>query len=93
MHLGIVVVVLLAILVVHADVFEGPGGKQLGSLSMLTRSSADSSRTKISKHTEGESRNIFDKDDRIPVTSTQYPWRAIGKISTGCTGTLVVSNK
>ena len=87
MHLGIVVVTLFSILVVHADVFEGPGSKQLGSLSMLSRA-----RTKLSKGTLGESRNIFGKDDRIAVTSTEYPWRAIGKISTGCTGTLVVSN-
>lgn len=37
-----------------------------------------------------ETRNIFGYDDRVAVTSTQYPWRAIGKLSTGCTGTLVV---
>lgn len=33
--------------------------------------------------------NIFGKDDRKPVTTNAYPWRTIGYISTGCTGTLV----
>jgi len=89
MHLSVVVVALLPILMVHGGVFEGPGSKRLGSLSMIARSSADSFRTKNNKGTIGQSRNIFGKDNRTPVTSTNYPWRAIGKISTGCTGTLI----
>ncbi len=93
MHLSVAVVALLPILMVHADVFEGPGSKRLGSLSMIVRSSVDSLRTKTNKGTIGQSRNIFGKDDRIPVTSTEYPWRAIGKISNGCTGALIVSNR
>jgi hypothetical protein len=93
MHLAVVFVAFLPILMVHTDVLEGPGSKRVGSLSMIARSSADSFRTKINKGTTGQSRNIFGKDDRIPVTSTNYPWRAIGKISTECTGALIVSNR
>jgi V8-like Glu-specific endopeptidase len=37
-------------------------------------------------------RNVFGVDDRTPMESTKYPWSAIGKLSTGCTGTLVVSD-
>lgn len=33
--------------------------------------------------------NIFGNDDRKPITTRDYPWRAIGYLSTGCTGTLV----
>ncbi len=33
--------------------------------------------------------NVFGKDDRKEVTSTAYPWKAVGRLSTGCTGTLV----
>lgn len=33
--------------------------------------------------------NIFGKDDRTPITTNDYPWRTIGYLSTGCTGTLV----
>ncbi|NER36678.1 MAG: trypsin-like serine protease [Oscillatoria sp. SIO1A7] len=36
--------------------------------------------------------NIHGKDDRVPMTSEQYPWSAIGRIKVGnsaCTGTLV----
>lgn len=34
-------------------------------------------------------RNVFANDDRVQVTSKEYPWRAIGYLNTGCTGTLV----
>lgn len=34
-------------------------------------------------------RNVFGKDDRVQVTSTEYPWRAIGYLNTGCTGALI----
>jgi len=93
MHLAVVFVILLPILMVYADVFETPGSQPLGSLSMIAHSSADSFRTKTNKATLTETRNIFGKDDRIAVTSTSYPWRAIGRLSTGCTGTLIVRNR
>ena len=93
MHLTVVIVALLPILMIRADVFEAPGSKRSGSLSMIAHSSADSFRTKTNKGALTETRNIFGKDNRIPVTSTEYPWRAIGQISTLCTGSLVVSNR
>ena len=34
-------------------------------------------------------KNIFGTDDRSPVTSTAAPWASIGRLSNGCTGTLV----
>ena len=34
-------------------------------------------------------KNVFGNDDRVQVTSKDYPWRAIGYLNTGCTGTLV----
>ncbi|CAF3409094.1 unnamed protein product [Rotaria sp. Silwood1] len=34
-------------------------------------------------------KNVFGNDDRVQVTSTDYPWSAIGYLNTGCTGTLV----
>jgi V8-like Glu-specific endopeptidase len=45
-------------------------------------------------------RNIFGKDDRIPMNSTKYPWSAIGRIEVPiddksmeiCTGTLIGKN-
>lgn len=33
--------------------------------------------------------NVFGADRRVEMTSTDYPWKAIGRLSTGCTGTLV----
>ncbi len=39
--------------------------------------------------------NIFDQDDRQPMTSSRYPWSTIGKIfssKNSCTGTLVGKN-
>ena len=39
------------------------------------------------------SKSVFgDKDPRYAMTSTAYPWSAIGKLSMGCTGTLVWHN-
>jgi len=35
------------------------------------------------------SENVFAEDNRQAVTNTAYPWRTIGRISNGCTGTLV----
>lgn len=37
--------------------------------------------------------NVFGQDDRVPMTSTRFPWSAIGYVSSaGCTGTLVARN-
>lgn len=36
--------------------------------------------------------NIFGADNRVPVTSSEYPWRAVGYITGGCTATLVAKN-
>lgn len=33
--------------------------------------------------------NVFGPDDREALTTDQYPWKALGYLSTGCTGTLV----
>ena len=33
--------------------------------------------------------NIFGNDHRQPITTHAYPWRAIGYLDSGCTGTLV----
>jgi protease YdgD len=35
------------------------------------------------------SKNIFGSDDRQPITATQSPWSAIGRLSNGCTATLI----
>ena len=45
-------------------------------------------------------RNVFGKDDRIPMNSSKYPWSAIGRIEVSiddksmniCTGTLIGKN-
>ena len=37
-------------------------------------------------------KNVFGNDDRVEVTSKDYPWRAIGYLNTRCTGTLVGRN-
>src|SRR5690606_36087824 len=34
-------------------------------------------------------KNVFGYDDREAMTSSAQPWSAIGKLSTGCTGTLI----
>lgn len=34
-------------------------------------------------------KNVFGKDDRVQVTSTKFPWSAIGYLNTACTGSLV----
>lgn len=34
-------------------------------------------------------KNVFGVDDRMAITSTGTPWRMIGRLSNGCTGTLV----
>lgn len=36
--------------------------------------------------------NVFGEDKRQAITSREYPWRAIGKINNGCTGTMVSRN-
>lgn len=36
--------------------------------------------------------NVFGPDDRQPVTTLGYPWRAVGWVSSGGTGTLVGPN-
>lgn len=37
-----------------------------------------------------ETKNVFGEDNRIALTSSDYPWRTIGKLfGMGCTGTLV----
>ena len=36
--------------------------------------------------------NLFGPDKRVPVTSSEFPWSAVGKLSTGCTATLVGAN-
>jgi protease YdgD len=54
---------------------------------------------KSSNPAEG-SRNIFGKDDRIPMVSMSYPWSAIGRVEgeidsntmSTCTGTLIAQN-
>ena len=92
MHLGMITVAVIVILAVHANVSKGSSDTQVASQSMLTRPSIEGIYTKIGMDILQEPTNIFDKDDRFAVTSTKYPWKAIGKISTGCTGTLVVSN-
>jgi V8-like Glu-specific endopeptidase len=33
--------------------------------------------------------NVFGPDDRVPLTSSEYPWKTIGKIDSGCSATLV----
>ncbi len=46
------------------------------------------------------SRNVFGKDERIPMNSSKYPWSAIGRIDIAmnattlkiCTGTLIAKN-
>ena len=38
---------------------------------------------------DSQAQNVFGSDDRQEITTDQYPWRAIGKLSVGCTGTLV----
>ncbi|UJR18025.1 hypothetical protein I4U23_004926 [Adineta vaga] len=44
------------------------------------------------ENTVSQTKNVFGIDKQTPVTSKNYPWRAIGKLSTGCTGTLVGPN-
>ncbi len=39
-----------------------------------------------------QSWNVFGADNRQEITSSQYPWRTIGKIDSGCTATLVWKN-
>lgn len=36
--------------------------------------------------------NVFGTDNRVEMTSEDYPWSTIGKLSSGCTGTLVGKN-
>lgn len=33
--------------------------------------------------------NVFGTDNRVEMTSKNYPWSTIGRLSSGCTGTLV----
>jgi hypothetical protein len=101
MHLVTVFVVILAILMVHAGVDEVRESKKLGLLSIIghsrkngriCHSSADSLLFRTNKTTSTQTKNIFGNDNRMPMNSTDYPWRAIGKLSMGCTGALVVSS-
>ncbi|MBW4653755.1 MAG: trypsin-like serine protease [Kaiparowitsia implicata GSE-PSE-MK54-09C] len=54
----------------------------------------------ISANPAEGSRAVFDEDNRVPVTSTSYPWSAVGQISGTtpdgngyiCTGSLVAEN-
>ncbi len=39
--------------------------------------------------TSDEEWNVFGTDNRVEMTSNKYPWSTIGKLSSGCTGTLV----
>jgi protease YdgD len=39
--------------------------------------------------TASETRNVFSLDNREDVLSGAYPWSAVGRIDSGCTGTLV----
>ena len=41
------------------------------------------------KRNGADLKNVFGVDERQEVTTGSYPWRAIGLVSTGCTGTLV----
>lgn len=36
--------------------------------------------------------NVFGKDDRLPIRNHEAPWRMVGRLDTGCTGTLVGKN-
>ena len=36
--------------------------------------------------------NVFGTDNRQPVASTESPWKIVGWLDTGCTGTLVGKN-
>src|SRR4051812_48685585 len=36
--------------------------------------------------------NVFGRDDREMITSREYPYGTIGRIETGCTGTLIARN-
>ena len=40
-------------------------------------------------HSESRPANVFGDDDRIPVSSEDYPFSAIGRLSIGCTATLI----
>src|SRR5689334_8140305 len=41
-------------------------------------------------HDDSETQNVFGPDNRIALTTSEYPWRPIGKVfGMGCTGTLV----
>jgi len=43
-----------------------------------------------SKVTSSETENVFGRDDRVALTTGDYPWRTIGKVfGMGCTGTLI----
>jgi V8-like Glu-specific endopeptidase len=42
-----------------------------------------------SRHEAARPKNIFGPDDRLPVTSHAYPYNAIGRLSIGCTATLI----
>lgn len=37
----------------------------------------------------GQTKNVFGPDDRQSISTDVYPWRTIGKLNVGCTGTLV----
>jgi len=45
--------------------------------------------TSCGSEPQSEQKNVFGKDDRTAITNHTYPLRAIGRLSMGCTGTLV----
>lgn len=55
---------------------------------------------KLSKNPAEGSRNIFGRDDRVPMVSSSYPWSAIGRVEgeidsnrmSTCTGTLIAQD-
>lgn len=46
--------------------------------------------------TVSNAKNVFGADDRVPLTTDEYPWRTIGRLyntnSGSCTGTLIARN-
>jgi V8-like Glu-specific endopeptidase len=87
MFRAIVLIVLLSISLVRAGIFTARENVELESSSLLFN------RPRASKNALTQTKNVFGKDDRTPMESTDYPWRAIGKLSTGCTGALIVRNR
>jgi hypothetical protein len=101
MYRAIVLVVLLSISAIRAGLLKVGENIEPGSTFVTSglcnngttcHSSSISGHSGANKNTLVQTKNVFGKDNRIPVESTDYPWRAIGKLSMGCTGALVVRN-